>query len=77
MSWDKLKHYFKECIAIPSQSGNVVSGDMAGGDITRQTITGDNNTQIGGNGISTSIRNGHVTIKGPVKSVVINGKKLL
>ena len=83
-----------------TQRGDVVLGDQAGRDITKQTIIGDNNiatsgylhihgdtspeenvsTVIGSSitkspgGISIMSRDGNVTIKGPVKTLNVNGK---
>lgn len=79
--WDKLKHYFNECVAIPPQRGNVVGGDMAGRDMVKQTIVGNGNVQSmsnvqmsGAGGVSIVQRNGHIEITGPVKTLVLNGK---
>jgi len=71
---ESLKEFFRFEPWVKTQQtiqvGNTVNGDMAAADL--------NITQVKTrNGVSTQIKNGHVVINGAVKSVRVNGEKLL
>lgn len=56
------------------QKGSIVGGDMAGGDIIKSQ-----NSAVVKSGTGTSVvnRDGHIIINGVVRSLYINGKKLI